>query len=174
MVHVANSAALVLRDDSNFNLARPGLAVYGLPPVPAVRDRVNLRPVMTFKTRVMQIKRVAAGVGVGYGHTFITPRESLIGVLPVGYADGYRRGLQQGGEVIVRSARAPVVGSISMDLTTIDLTDINGAAVGDEVVLWGASGGEMISVNDVARLAHTISYEMLCTVGKRVPRVVRG
>ncbi len=174
VIHVANSAALVLRYDSHFNLARPGLAVYGLPPVAAVRERVELRPVMTFKTRLMQIKRAPAGSGVGYGHTFVTPRESLIGVLPVGYADGYRRGLQHGGEVIVRGARAPVVGAVSMDLTTIDLTDIAGAAVGDEVILWGESGGEIISVNEVARLAQTISYEMLCTVGKRVPRVIRS
>lgn len=174
VIHVANSAALVLRHDSHFNLARPGLAIYGLPPVAAVRERVELRPVMTFKTRLMQIKRAPAGSGVGYGHTFVTPRESLIGVLPVGYADGYRRGLQHGGEVIVRGARAPVVGAVSMDLTTIDVTDSAGAAVGDEVILWGESGGEVISVNDVARLAQTISYEMLCTVGKRVPRVIRS
>ena len=174
VIHVANSAALVLRSDSHFNLARPGLAIYGLPPVAAVRERVELRPVMTFKTRLMQIKRVPAGSGVGYGHTFVAPRESLIGVLPVGYADGYRRGLQHGGEVIVRGARAPVVGAVSMDLTTIDVTDIAGASVGDEVILWGESGDEVISVNDVARLAQTISYEMLCTVGKRVPRVFRS
>ena len=174
IIHVANSAALVLRYDSHFNLARPGLAIYGLPPVAAVRDRVELQPVMTFKTRVMQVKRAPAGSGVGYGHTFIAPRESLIGVLPVGYADGYRRGLQHGGEVIVRGKRAPVVGAVSMDLTTIDLTDVAGATVGDEVILWGESGGETISVNDVARLAQTISYEMLCTVGKRVPRVIRS
>jgi len=174
VIHVANSAALVLRYDSHFNLARPGLAIYGLPPVAAVRERVELQPVMTFKTRLMQIKRAPAGSGVGYGHTFVAPRESLIGVLPVGYADGYRRGLQHGGEVIVRGARAPVVGAVSMDLTTIDLTDITGASVGDEVILWGESGGQTISVNDVARLAQTISYEMLCTVGKRVPRVNRS
>jgi alanine racemase len=170
-VHVANSAALVLRNDSHFNFARPGLAIYGLPPVAAVREKVELRPVMTFKTRLMQVKRVPAGAGVGYGHTFIAPRESVIGVLPVGYADGYRRGLQHGGEVLVRGQRAPVVGAVSMDLTTVDLTEVTGAAVGDEVILWGGSGEAMISVNDVARLAQTISYEILCTVGRRVPRV---
>jgi alanine racemase len=174
VLHVANSAALVLRDDSHFNLVRPGLAIYGLPPVSAVRERVELRPVMTLKTRLMQIKRAPAGSGVGYGHTFVTPRESLIGVLPVGYADGYRRGLQHGGEVIVRGMRASVVGAVSMDLTTIDLTDIPAASVGDEVILWGGSGDNAISVNDVARLAQTISYEMLCTVGRRVPRVIRS
>src|SRR5258708_36436539 len=173
-IHVANSAALVLRYDSHFNLARPALAIYGLPPVAAVRERVELQPVMTFKTRLMQIKRAPAGSGVGYGHTFVAPRQSLIGVLPVGYADGYRRGLQHGGEVIVRGARAPVVGAVSMDLTTIDVTDIAGASVGDEVILWGESGSAVIIVNDVARLAQTISYEMLCTVGKRVPRVIRN
>ena len=172
--HVANSAALVLRDDSHFNFVRPGLAIYGLPPVLAVREKVELRPVMTFKTRLMQTKRVEAGAGVGYGHSFITPRPTTIGVLPVGYADGYRRGLQAGGEVLIRGQRAPVVGAVSMDLTTVDLTDVPGAAVGDEVILWGGTGEAMISVNDVARLAQTISYEMLCTVGRRVPRVCRG
>jgi len=174
IAHVANSAALVLRDDSHFDLARPGLAIYGLPPVAAVRDKVELRPVMTFKTRLMQIKRVSAGTGVGYGHTFVTGRESAIGVLPVGYADGYKRGLQNGGEVLIQGKRAPVIGAVSMDLTTIDVTDISGASVGDEVILWGGAGEAMISVNDVARLVQTISYEMLCTVGKRVPRICRG
>jgi alanine racemase len=173
IAHVANSAALVLRDDSHLDLARPGLAIYGLPPVAAVREKIELRPVMTFKTRLMQVKKVRAGAGIGYGHTFVTDRESVIGVLPVGYADGYKRGLQHGGEVLIRGRRAPVVGAVSMDLTTIDVTDVPDAEVGDEVILWGGTGEAMISVNDVARLVQTISYEMLCTVGKRVPRVCR-
>ncbi len=171
--HVANSAAMVLRADAHFNLMRPGLALYGLPPVPAVREQVALRPVMTFKTRLMQVKRVAAGSGVSYGHTFVAPRESVIGVLAVGYADGYRRGLQHGGEVMVRGRRAPVVGAVCMDLTMVDLTETPGAAIGDEAILWGGAGEGIISVNDVARLAQTISYEMLCTVGRRVPRLYR-
>ena len=174
IAHVSNSAALVLREDCRYNMVRPGLALYGLPPVPAVREKIALVPVMTFKTRVMQVKRVPAGSGVSYGHTFITPRESLIGILPVGYADGYRRGLQHGGEVLVRGRRVPVVGAVCMDLTMVDLTDVPGAAVGDEVILWGRSGEETISVNDVARIAQTISYEMLCTVGRRVPRIARS
>jgi alanine racemase len=171
--HVANSAAMVLRADAHFTLMRPGLAMYGLPPVPAVRDQVELHPVMTLKTRVLQIKRVAAGSGVSYGHTFVAPRESVIGVLAVGYADGYRRGLQHGGEVMIRGRRAPIVGAVCMDLTMVDLTEVPGAEVGDEVILWGGTGEAMISVNDVARLAQTISYEMLCTVGRRVPRIYR-
>jgi alanine racemase len=171
--HVANSAAMVLRADAHFNLMRPGLALYGLPPVHAVRERLELRPVMTFKTRLMQLKQVPAGCGVSYGHTFITSRASTVGVLPVGYADGYRRGLQMGGEVMIRGRRAPVIGAICMDLTMVDLTELPGARIGDEVILWGGAGEAMISVNDVARLAQTISYEMLCTVGRRVPRVYR-
>jgi len=173
VAHVANSAASILRPDAHYSLLRPGLAIYGLPPVPAVRERAELRPVMTFKTRVVQVKRVPAGVGVSYGHTFVTPRPSAIGVLAVGYADGYRRGLQHGGEVLIRGRRAPVVGAVCMDLTMVDLTDVPGAAIGDEAILWGGAGEAMISVNDIARLAQTISYEMLCTVGKRVPRVYR-
>jgi alanine racemase len=172
--HVANSAAMVLRPDAHYNLMRPGLALYGLPPVSAVRGKIELHPVMTFKTRLMQLKSVPAGTGISYGHTFVTSRPSTIGVLPVGYADGYRRGLQLGGEVMVRGRRAPVVGAVCMDLTMIDLTDVPGARIGDEVILWGGAGEAMISVNDVARLAQTISYEMLCTVGRRVPRVYRN
>jgi alanine racemase len=172
--HVANSAAIVMRTDSHYSMMRAGLSIYGLPPVPAVGARVALRPVMTFKTRILQIKSVPAGSGVSYGHTFITQRPSMIGVLPVGYADGYRRGLQHGGEVIVRARRAPVVGAVCMDLTMVDLTEISAARTGDEVILWGGADDDSISVNDVARLANTISYEMLSTVGKRVPRVYRG
>jgi alanine racemase len=174
VVHADNSAALVLRPDTHFNLVRPGLALYGLPPVPAVREKIDLTPIMTFKTRLMQMKRVPAGTGVGYGHTFVTPRESTIGILPVGYADGYRRGLQNGCEVLIGGRRAPVVAAVSMDLTEIDLTDLPGVGVGDEVILWGRSGDDTISVNDVARIAQTISYEMLCTVGRRVSRTYRG
>ena len=174
VVHADNSAALILRPDTHFNLVRPGLAVYGLPPVPAVREKIELSPIMTFKTRLMQMKRVAAGTGVGYGHTFVTQRESTIGILPVGYADGYRRGLQHGCEVLIAGRRAPIIAAVSMDLTEIDLTDLPGVAVGDDVILWGRSGDDTISVNDVARIAQTISYEMLCTVGRRVSRVYKG
>lgn len=171
LAHVANSAALVMRGDAQYNLTRPGLAIYGLPPVPAVQARVALRPVMTFRTRILQLRHVPTGVGVSYGHTFVTQRPSVIGVLAVGYADGYRRGLQHGGEVLVRGWRAPVIGAVCMDLTMVDLTDIPEVRVGDQVVLWGGAGNDIISVNDVARLVQTISYEMLCTVGKRVPRI---
>lgn len=129
---------------------------------------------MTFKTRLLQIKRVPAGAGVSYGHTFVTSRPSVIGVLPVGYADGYRRGLQHGGEVLVRGRRAPVVGAVCMDLTMVDLTDVPEAAAGDPVVLWGGGGDDAISANDVAHLVQTISYELLCTVGRRVPRIYRA
>ncbi len=173
-LHVANSAATVLRADAHFNMIRVGLALYGLPPVPAVVDTVKLAPVMTFKTRLLQIKRVPAGAGVSYGHTFVTSRPSVIGVLPVGYADGYRRGLQHGGEVLVRGRRAPVVGAVCMDLTMVDLTDVPEAAAGDPVVLWGGGGDDAISANDVAHLVQTISYELLCTVGRRVPRIYRA
>jgi alanine racemase len=165
---------LILRPDTHLRLMRPGLALYGLPPVHAVRDRIDLRPAMTFKTRLLQLKRVPAGTGVSYGHTFITPRESVIGVLGVGYADGYRRGMQHGGEVLVRGRRAPVVGAVCMDLTMVDLTDVPEARAGDEVILWGSADDQQISINDVARIAQTISYEMLCTVGRRVARVYRN
>ncbi len=171
LVHAANSAAAVLRPDAHFDMVRLGLALYGLAPTPDVSQRVTLRPVMTFKTRLLQVKTVPPGTGVSYGHTFVTRRRSVIGVLPVGYADGYRRGLQNGAYVMIGDKRAPVVGAICMDLTMVDLTDVPGASPGDEVILWGGPEKNPISVNEIARLARTISYEMLCTVGKRVARV---
>jgi alanine racemase len=172
--HVANSAATVLRKDCHFDLFRPGLALYGLSPVPAVGRKAQLRPVMTFKTRVLQTKRIPVGTGVSYGHTFVAARPTIVGVLPVGYADGYRRGLQHGGKVLIRNRRAPVIGAVCMDLTMIDLTDVPDAIVGDDVILWGGNGAASISVNEIARLVRTISYELLSTVGKRVPRFYRG
>ncbi len=171
--HVANSAALALRADSHFDIVRPGLSLYGLPPVREVAEKVVLRPVMTFKARLLQVKRVPAGTGVSYGQTFVTSRPSRIGVVGAGYADGYRRGLQAGAHVLVRARRAPVVGAVCMDLTMVDLTEVDGAGAGDEVVLWGTQGDQTISVNEVARIAQTISYEMLCTVGRRVERIYR-
>jgi alanine racemase len=173
MAHVANSAATILRKDCHFNLVRVGLALYGVPPVREVREVIELRPVMTFKSRVLQVKKIARGTGVSYGHTFVASRPTTIGVLPVGYADGYRRGLQFGGEVLIRGRRAPVVGAVCMDLTMVDLTDVPGASSGDSVTLWGTQDNETISVGDLARLNRTIAYEMLCGVSKRVPRIYR-
>ncbi|MDZ4383601.1 MAG: alanine racemase, partial [Thermodesulfovibrionia bacterium] len=134
---------------------------------------VNLRPVMSLKTRIVHLKKVPAGACISYGRTFTTKRESIIATLPVGYADGYTRRLSNKGSVIVRGKTAPVVGRVCMDMIMIDVTDIEGAAINDEVVLIGRQGDNTITADDIAKLTDTISYEVLCSIGKRVPRVYK-
>jgi alanine racemase len=171
--HIANSA-LVLLGDPPGNLVRPGIMLYGCSPGPGLPAAGDLRPVMSFATAVAFLKRVPAGTPLSYGGTYTTRRESLIATLPVGYADGYRRAFSNRASVLVRGRRAPVVGTVCMDLCLVDVTGIPGAAVGDEVVLLGSQGGERILADELASHADTISYEIFCGIGPRVPRVYAG
>jgi alanine racemase len=166
--HVANSAATV-RGLTTGDFARTGLAMYGAEPLDV--DSPRLEPVLRWRTEIARLKDLPTGHAVGYGTTFHTARPSRIATLPVGYADGYRRGLSNRGEVLVRGQRAPVVGRVSMDLVTIDVTDVDGAALGDEVVLLGRQGAGEITVEELAAKLDTISYEVFCNVSARVPRV---
>ena len=168
--HVANSA-LVLRGNPPGNLVRPGLMLYGASPGAGLPHAEELRPVMSLATALAFLKRVPTGTALSYGGTFVTRRESLIATLPVGYADGYRRALSNRAAVLVRGRRAPVVGTVCMDLCLADVTDVPGAAVGDEVLLLGRQGAEEITADELAGHAGTISYEIFCGVGPRVPRV---
>jgi alanine racemase len=169
--HLANSAATLTRPDLHFEMVRPGLALYGLFPNGAAEGPVALRPAMRLRTRILQLRRLPAGHGIGYDQTYVTDRESRIATLPIGYADGYPRALSNRGQVLVRGLRAPVVGRVSMDLTMIDVTEVANAEIGDEVVLWGKQGDAEIRVDEVATWAETISYELLTTVGRRIPRI---
>ena len=126
---------------------------------------MDLQPVMSFKTRVVQIKELEAGCGISYGHTFITSRKSRIAVLPVGYADGYQRKLSNRAEVLINGRRAPVCGRVCMNATMVDITDLPPVNVGDEVVLLGRQGGAEISADEIAQWLETISYEVLCLFG---------
>jgi alanine racemase len=168
--HVANSAA-TMRGIIPGDYARVGIALYGAEPLDVHSPR--LEPVLRWRTAIARLKELPPGHAVGYGTTFHTTRPSRIATLPVGYADGYRRGLSNWGEVLVRGKRAPVVGRVSMDLVTIDVTDIDDAAVGDEVVLLGRQGDDEIPAEEIAAKLDTISYEVFCGIGKRVPRVYR-
>jgi alanine racemase len=163
--HIANSAGVIDLPDSYLQLVRPGLMLYGAPPSPELHRPIQLRPVMTLKTRVLQLKEVPAGSPIGYGCTYSTTRPSLIATLPVGYDDGYDRLLSNRGEVLVRNRRAPVVGRISMCLTTVDVTDIPGVQPDDEVVLLGRQGEEVITADDIAAKISTINYEIFCNIG---------
>jgi alanine racemase len=145
--------------------------MYGYPPSPALRDLVSLKPVLSWKTGVLSLKKVPKGDPVSYGRTFRCPKESLIAVLPVGYADGFNRRLSNRGEVLVGGKRAKIAGIVCMDLTMVDVSEIPGVKAGDEVVLLGRQGAEEITAVEMAGWIESIPYEVLCGIGKRVPRV---
>jgi alanine racemase len=169
--HLANSAAVITLPAAHYNMVRPGLMLYGVYPSPQPARQISLKPALSWKTRILQLKKVPAGSSISYGQTFVTKRDSVIATLPVGYADGYSRLLSNRGEVLVHERRAPVVGRVCMDLTMVDVTDIGGARSGDEVVLLGAQGQETIAVDEMAAWAETISYEIFTSISARVPRI---
>jgi alanine racemase len=178
VIHAANTSAVISHHESWNTMVRPGLALYGyyLPFERAGRVvsgaglKLPVKPVLTWKTRILSLRDMPADQALGYGGTYITKAPSRIAVLPVGYADGLNRGLSEGGRVIVREHYAPIVGRISMDLTLVDVTGIPGVEVADEVILLGSFDGLSVDAREHAELAHTIPYEILCSISKRVPR----
>ena len=172
-VHAANSAALFAYPAARGNIVRPGGTMYGFrrDVLPPDIDALQLRPVMSLHSRIMLLKTVGAGEKLGYGGTFQTTRESLIATVPIGYDDGYRRSFSNRSRVIVRGAFAPVVGRVSMDLTMVDVTDVPGVSLQDQVTLLGRVGQLSITAEDLAELAGTISYEIACGISSRVPRI---
>jgi alanine racemase len=178
LVHVANTGAVISHRESWNSMVRPGIALYGyhLPFERAGREvsgsklRLDVKPVLTWKTRILSLRDVRANQALGYGGTYVTKAPARIAVLPVGYADGLNRALSSRGRVIVREHYAPIVGRISMDLTLADVTGLPGIAVGDEVVLLGAVDGLSVDAREHAELASTNVYEILCAISKRVPR----
>jgi alanine racemase len=181
LVHMGNSAAMSARPETWKTMVRPGIALYGYSLAftrgsqPAAVRQLPLCPVLSWKTRVLTVKEVAAGQAVGYMGTFVTKARSRIAVLPVGYADGYPRLLSNRARVIVGGDYAPVVGRVSMDLTIVDVSHLRGVAVGDEVVLIGQANGEGIGKSvdavELARWCESVPYEILCGLSQRVPRV---
>jgi alanine racemase len=178
LVHVANTGAVISKQESWNTMVRPGIALYGyyLPFERAGREvsgsklRLGVKPVLTWKTRILSLRDVRANQALGYGGTYVTKAPARIAVLPVGYADGLNRALSSRGRVIVREHYAPIVGRISMDLTLADVTGLPGVSVGDEVVLLGALDGLSVDAREHAELANTNVYEILCAISKRVPR----
>ncbi|MFH0777366.1 MAG: alanine racemase, partial [Candidatus Eisenbacteria bacterium] len=173
--HAANSAGILNLPAPPFNMVRPGLLVYGLAPGGRRDSTPRVTPVMSFKSCVVQLRRVSKGSFISYARTYKTERDSVIAVVPVGYGHGYSWTLSNAGEMLVRGKRAPIVGRVTMDLTMLDVTDVPGVAEGDEVVLFGRQGEEEIAAEEVARKAGTLCYEILCSIGKRVVRTfIRG
>jgi alanine racemase len=180
IAHTACSAATILFPSTYFNMVRVGIALFGLWPSKETlvsakslgRNALDLRPVMTWKTRIAQVKSLGAGEFVGYGRTYKTTRPSRIAVIPVGYADGYDRRLSNACHVLVRGTRAPIRGRVCMNLAMADVSDIADAAPGDEVVLLGRQGDETIGADDLARHIGTINYEVVTRVAPAAPRIV--
>lgn len=173
VIHAANSAGILLWPNSHYDLVRAGIAMYGHPPDPAVEWPVNLQPALTWRTRVGMIKEVPAGTPISYGCTYRAEKSERIASLPVGYADGYPRGLSNKGQVLVRGRRCQVAGRVCMDQTMVRIPDGLEVEPGDEVVLIGEQNGEWITASEVAGLIGTINYEVLCAISKRVPRLYR-
>jgi len=172
MVHAANSAAILELPESHFDMVRLGIAMYGLNPSMQVKCPSGFRAALIFKTQIAQVKDLPVGSYVSYGCTYCTSRPSRIAVIPVGYADGFRRAPSSWREVLVRGQRAPIVGRVCMDQTMIDVTDIPGVRQGDDVVLIGRQGRDVITVEEVAERLGTINYEVVSEILARVPRVV--
>ena len=179
IVHLANSAAIASRPESWGDMVRPGVILYGYHPGydPAeqraeAERRLPLQPVMSLRTRIISLRRVPAGSGVGYGAKFVPQRPSVIAVLAAGYGDGIHRSLSNGrGCVLLRGKLVPIVGIVSMDVTMIDVTDVDGAEIGDVVTIYGTDGEHVHPANAVARGIGTVTSDLLCAVTARVPRV---
>lgn len=169
--HAANSAGILSVHDSFLDMVRPGILAYGFYPSRAVPRSVEVEGIMSFKTRIVQLRDLPPGRFVSYGRTFQSSRWMRIAVLAVGYGHGYPWALSNRGEVLVRGRRAPIVGRVTMDLTMVDVTGIPESAPEDEVVLWGEQQGATIDLIEVAERAQTIPYDLLCSMGKRVVRL---
>jgi alanine racemase len=178
LFHMDNTGGIVNLPNTWKNMVRPGIALYGytLPLQKSAgstdnRPKLRVQPALSWRTRIISIRKFGAGQPLGYGGSYKTSRPSRIAVLPVGYADGYRRGLSNRGRVIIRHAYAPIVGAVSMDLTLIDVTSIPGVQEGDDVILIGRSGSLRVDAAELAEISGTVPYEILCGISKRVPRV---
>jgi alanine racemase len=178
IVHLANSAAIVTRPETWADMVRPGAILYGYHPGydPAEKReeaeaRLPVEPVMSLRSKIIGLRSVPAGAGVGYNSTFVPKRPSRIAVLAAGYGDGIHRSLGNRGSVLLRGKLAPIVGIISMDVTMIDVTDIEDAAIGDVATIYGTDGSQRLAANLVARSVGTVTSDLLCAVSQRVPRV---
>ena len=173
LTHIANSATTINYPHMHLDLVRVGISLYGLFPDArmAIHPKIDLKPVMRVKAKLVHIKEVPEGTPISYGCTFTTPRKSIIGTIPMGYADGIPRALSSKGEVLVRGRRCPIAGRICMDQFMVDLTDLRGGKIGDEVVFLGAQEKARITADEIAEKAGTIAYEIVTRMSPRLPRL---
>jgi alanine racemase len=168
-LHAANSGAVIRHPEATFDLVRPGIALYGIPPAPGVGDELGLRPALTWRTEVAFARRLAAGARISYGHRYELEQDAWVATVPVGYADGYPRTASSRGEILIRGRRCRVAGTVTMDQTMVDCGELEVAA-GDEAILVGRQGSASVSVWDLGEAAGTIGYEIVTRIGDRVPR----
>ena len=170
--HISNSASIIDIEDAYYNGVRPGIILYGYYPSDYVnKEKLKLMPALSLKCQVIHVKELPKGEYIGYGRKFRTERDSIIATLPIGYADGYIRALYEKANVIINGKLAPVIGKICMDQCMVDVTDIGPVKVGDEVILLGEDNGLKNNADNMAKILDTINYEVLCMIGRRVPRV---
>lgn len=170
--NISNSAAIIDMPDVSFDYVRPGIIEYGYYPSDEVcKDNIDIKNVLTWKSRIVHIKEVEAGTSIGYGRNFISEKKSIIATIPVGYGDGYSRAFSNKGYVLINGKKAPIVGNVCMDQIMIDITDIKDVHVNDEVILLGKSGNVKFDADDFAEILGTINYEPLCLIGRRCTRV---
>ena len=168
LAHAANSMGVLAYRQSHFNMVRPGLVLYGLYPRPGLK--INLKPVLSLKTKVMYVKKVPKGCGISYGHSYITKKKTTIITLPIGYGDGYPRNLSNIGPILVKGKRFKISGRVCMDQIMVDVGNLK-VRLGDEAVLIGTQAKGRISAEELARYCNTIPYEIVCGLGSRIPRV---
>ncbi|MDR4463764.1 MAG: alanine racemase [Nitrospira sp.] len=171
LMHLANSAGIVRFPSAHYSLVRPGIMLYGYHTLPPSVPPPDLRPVLSLTTRVVQLRLIQPGETVSYNRTFMARRPTRIAVLPIGYSSGISRRLSNRGQVLIRGQRATIVGIVCMDMVMVDVTEIHDVAVGDEVVLIGQQGTERITAQDIAEWTGTISYEVLCAISHKIPRL---
>jgi alanine racemase len=172
MAHAANSAAILRDKKTHFDMVRPGIALYGIAPFEGYEKVVKLKPVLSWKTKIVFIKSVPANSPISYGRSFITKRTSKIALLPIGYADGYDRLFSNKASVLIRGQFCPVIGAVTMNMTMIDVTNLDEVKEADEVVLIGVQGSKQIKAEDLAKIKGTIAYEIVCQISKDLPRII--
>ena len=170
-IHSAASNALLNYPEARFNLVRPGIILYGYPAAEDTLSKIALKPIASLKARITFLKEVKEGTSIGYSRSYITTRPTKVATVPLGYADGFRRDFSNGWQVIIRGQKVPIVGKICMDSFMVDVTDLEEVQLGDEVIIWD---NENIHLEELAEQCGTINYEILCTVGTRVPRKFKG
>ena len=166
-IHSAASNALLNYPESHFNLVRPGIILYGYQGAEDTFQKIDLKPITKLKAKITFLKSVEAGTSIGYGRSYITTKQTKVATVPIGYADGFRREFSNGWEVLIKGKKVPIIGKVCMDSFMVDVTEIEDVEIGDEVIIWD---NENITLEQLADKCNTINYEILCTVGARVPR----